>query len=238
MINIALIAKKIARKGDELSAEKDGDAYWDYQLKLRKVKQEVVLRNFLDHLVVPDMTELSKERFENQKNRIAKIPEERISSHILFKCGVGECDRAELRPKVSAVFDTLEGGGDFSAAVQKYSQDPGTKAKDGKFDVWLKMDTPGVSPAYVRGVFGIDEIGGYKVLESQFGIHIVRLDDIKESAYLPYEQVKGEVIKSLEQEYRVLSVKDYNRSFQMSADVIIDDNALDSIFKQYATDAE
>jgi peptidyl-prolyl cis-trans isomerase C len=238
LINVALVGKKIALEGDKLSAAQDGDVYWDYTLKIRRAKQEIMMRNALDLLVVPDMTELSKERYENQKDRIAKIPEVRTSSHILFKCGSGECDRAELRPRVDGVLEELKGGADFTAMVQKYSQDPGTKAKDGKFDQWLKMGSPGVYPAYIIGLFKINEVGDYSMIETPVGVHIVRLDGIKESGYLPYEEVKDQVIKSLEQEFRVLSVKAYNRSFQISDKVVIDDKALDALFRQYEEDGE
>lgn len=238
LINVALVAKKIALEGDKLTAEKDGDVYWDYILKVRRVKQDIIMRSFLDNLVIPDMTELSKERYESQKDRIAMVPEVRTSSHILFKCGTGVCDRTELRPTVSKVFDELQGGADFTAMVHKYSQDSGTKAKDGKFDRWLKMDSPGVSPPYILGLFEIDEVGDYSMLETQFGIHIVRLDGIKESSYLPYEEVKDQLIKSLKNEYRTLSAKAYNQSFQISDKAIIDAKALDSMFSQYEKDGE
>ncbi|MFT5709808.1 MAG: peptidyl-prolyl cis-trans isomerase C [Halioglobus sp.] len=238
LINIALIAKKIALEGDKLSSVKDGDVYWDYVLKIRRAKQNIIMKNFLDNLVIPDMTELSKERFENDKDRIAKVPEVRSSSHILFECGIDACDRAVLRPKVSKVFSELQGGADFTAMVHKYSQDPGTKAKDGKFDRWLKMDSPGVSPPYILGLFEVDAVGGYSMLETQFGIHIVRLDAIKESSYLPYEDVKDQLIKSLENEYKSLSAKAYNRSFHISDKATIDGKALDAMFKQYEKGGE
>jgi peptidyl-prolyl cis-trans isomerase C len=163
------------------------------------------------------------------------VPQVRMSSHILFKCSRGEgCERAELRPKVEKVIAELRAGADFTEMVHKYSQDPGTKAKDGKFDLWVKMDTPGVSPRYVRGLFKIAEIGGYSdMVETQFGIHILRLDGIKESEFLPYEDVKDQVIKSLEKEYRTLSVKAFNQSFQISEKAFIDGKAMDELFNQY-----
>ena len=84
LINIALVAKKIALEGDKLTPEKDGDVYWDYALKVRRLKQDIIMKSFLDNLVIPDMTELSKERFEGQKDRIAMVPEVRTSSHIFI----------------------------------------------------------------------------------------------------------------------------------------------------------
>ena len=139
LLNVALAAKKIAREADKITPETDADAYWDYVLKIRTAKQTIFMRQFLRDLEIPDMTELSKERYETSKERIAMVPELRMSSHILFKCGVGECDRVELRLKVEKVIAELRAGADFTEMVHKYSQDPGTKAKDGKFDQWLKL---------------------------------------------------------------------------------------------------
>jgi peptidyl-prolyl cis-trans isomerase C len=234
LINVALAAKKIAAEGDTLSPEVDGDTYWDYALKIRAAKQTYVLKHYIEALNVPDMTELSLERYESSKDKVARVPEVRLSSHILFKCPPVACDRAPLRVEVEKVLEELRSGVDFVEMVDKYSQDPGTKAKGGKFERWINIDSKGVSPPYVIGLYWIEEIGQYSdIVDSQFGLHIIRLDGVKEASYLPYAEVKDKLIKFLEQEYRTLSAKAYRRQFQISDKAFIDGSAVDEILSQY-----
>jgi parvulin-like peptidyl-prolyl isomerase len=67
-------------------------------------------------------------------------------------------------------------------------------------------------------------------VESRFGIHLVRLDDIREAHHLPFEDVEAGIIKLLEGEYRKLSAKEFNSRFQITNDAYIDGDAMDTLF--------
>jgi len=236
LLNVALGSKKIAQQGDKLTAEADGDTYWKYILTIRSTKQGFILRNFMDTLVVPDMTELSKERYTTQKDKYARVKERRYSSHILFMCLPGQCDRSELKVKAQVVLDELRQGADFVEMVHQYSEDKGTKAKDGLFDHWMELGEAGVTPPYSGGLFEIGNIGEYAdLVESQFGVHIIRLDGIRESHYLPYEEVKDTIITRLTNEYKKLSAKQFNAQFIITDKAFIDGKAMDDIFAPYKT---
>jgi peptidyl-prolyl cis-trans isomerase C len=234
LLNIALAAKKIANEADNYSRTEDPELYWRYQLAIRGTKQGFVLKDFLDSLAIPDMSELARERYETLKDQFAKVPEQRLSSNILFKCFPGECDRVLLRIEAQRVLDELLAGADFVEYVHKYSGDPGTKAKDGFFDKWMVIGETGVEPRYTGGVFDIANIGDYSgLVESRFGIHLVRLDDIREAHHLPFEDVEAGIIKLLEGEYRKLSAKEFNARFQITDDAYINGDAMDTLFGKF-----
>ena len=236
LLNVALTNKKIAQETEKLSPEADPKTYWEYVFMLRGAQRKFVIDQFVKSIQVPDMTALAEERYETEKEKFALVPEKRISSHILFSCPPGVCSRAEVMEKAQVVLDQLRAGADFAEMVQTYSEDPGTKAKGGKFDKWMHLGEVGVTPRYSEGLFAIKEKGQYSdLVNSQFGVHIIRLDDVEEEHFLPYADVKDAIIAELEMEYRKLAVKDWVGSFAISDNAYINGEAMEKIFSRYGT---
>lgn len=236
LLNIALVKKKMAARADRIRPKTDPEAYWRYQLEVQGAKRRFLMKQFIADMTFPDMTELAKERYQTEKEKYARVPERRLSSHILFMCVAGKCDRDELRPKAQAVLDELRAGADFNEMVTQHSDDPGSKSKNGLFNKWMKLGEAGVEPSYTGGVFSIAEKGEYSdLVDSRYGLHIIRLDDVKESNYLPYEQVKDKILADLQAEYRELALKDFEAQFRMTDKAYIDGDAMDELFKPYQT---
>ena len=236
LLNASLTSRKMAAEMDAMTPEEFGARYWKYQAKLRDFKRQHRLELFLDTLEIPDMEDLAKERYQTSKEKYARVPEKRLSSHILFKClaGTPDCDRTPLRPKVAALLEELRAGASFEDMVQKYSDDRGTKAKKGLFDRWMQLGELGVEPTYSGGVFSIAEVGEYaEVVESRFGLHIIRLDGIEPKHFLAYEKVKDKIIADLTTEFRQLALKDFYASYQISDEGYINGDALDKLLAPY-----
>ena len=77
-------------------------------------------------------------------------------------------------------------------------------------------------------------MGDYsEVVESQFGFHIIRLDDVREEHYKPYEEVKDTIIEALRKEYVDLSAKDFNAQFRLTDEAVMDEGVLEEILAPY-----
>ena len=235
LLNMVMVVKKLAREADGI--EPGTDTFYRYRLKIDSEKRKFMLEEFARSLVVPDMTALAKERYETQKDQYALVPEQRTSSHILISCATGSaCSRPEAQAKAQEVLDALRGGADFEEMVELHSGDPGSKNKGGKFDRWIAMGDSGVSPPYTGALFQIENEGDYsEIVNTQFGVHIIRLDDVRESYYLPFDKVEAKIIADLEAEYRQLAMKDYRAQFNLSDETYIDGDAVDAIFSKYRT---
>ena len=61
LLNRALASKKIAADADRMTTEDDPDRYWTLQLLLRNTTREFVVKNYMEDLLVPDMSELAQE---------------------------------------------------------------------------------------------------------------------------------------------------------------------------------
>ncbi len=235
LISIAVANKKLAKMADELKPADDPDAYWKLHFQLQTLKRRFMIKNFVDALEVPDMTALAEERYRTEKDKYAKVPEKRLTSHILFACPPRQCDRETVRPVANEVLEELRAGADFAAMVEKHSGDPSSKKRGGLFDKWFALGEKGVMPRYTGAAFEIEEIGDYQMVETEFGVHIVRLDGIEEAHYLPFEEVKDKIVKALENEYIKLAVTDFENSLRVTDDARIDGAAMEEIFAPYKT---
>ena len=237
MLNQSLANKKISLETAKLSPDTDPDTYWEYFFLIQQVQSKFIFDQFMDSLEVPDMTALAQERYATEKDKYALVKEKRLSSHILFACPPG-CPREPLRPIAREVLDKLDAGADFAEMVAQYSQDPGNKDKGGKLELWMGKGEPNIASPYLGGLFAIEEVGGYStVVDTQFGLHIIRLDDIQPAYYKEWPEVKDEIIQRLEADYRELAAKEFKLRFRMSEDVRIDGPAMEEIFAPYKTAA-
>jgi hypothetical protein len=181
------------------------------------------------------MEPLAKERYESEKDKYALVRERRLSSHILFRCVPGDCDREQVKAASAETLVNLRAGGDFAAMVEAHSDDPGTKAKGGQFR-WLSEGAPRVSKAYVTTVFELQTPGQYsEVVSSRFGLHIIRLDEIEAARYKPYDEVQEAIILDLEGEYRQLAAQDFDESFGPQGELVLNTSVLDEMLAPYVT---
>ncbi|QIB66324.1 peptidylprolyl isomerase [Kineobactrum salinum] len=237
LINIALMNKKLAAAAEALTEEEDPEAYWRLHFQLQSVKRNFMVDRYAKSIEIPDMSELAQERYHTEKDKYAKVPEHRLTSHILFMCQPGKCDREPVRTKARKVLQQLQDGADFEEMVEQHSEDPGSKEKGGLYDKWFSLGGKGVEPRYTGGAFEIEEVGQYSdLVETQFGVHLIRLDGIREEHYLPYEEVKDSIISHLRAEYRKLAMKEYEAQLMISDDAYIDGPAMDEILEPYKKD--
>lgn len=235
LISIALANKKLAKMADEMTLEEDPEAYWTLHFQLQSLKRRFMIKHFVDSLEAPDMAPLAEERYRTEKDKYAKVAEKRLTSHILFSCPPRQCDRETVRPVAKEVLAELRAGADFAAMVEKHSGDPGSKKRGGLYDKWFSLGDKGVMPRYTGAAFEIQDIGDYQMVETEFGVHIVRLDGIEEAHYLPFEEVQDKIVKALESEWVKLSVTDFENSLRVTDDARIDGAAMEEIFAPYKT---
>ena len=234
LLSMALANKKIAEQARKVTPEKNPERYWENQFVIRNLWRRVYVNNYMEDLQVPDMSALAKERYLAAPDKYALKPEARMSSHILVRCDDTDCDREGKEQLANQILAELREGASFEALVEKYSDDTGSKAQGGLFDRWLQLSTKKVDPHYIQGVFSIEETGAYsEVVPSRFGYHIIRLDEVREKGYKPYDEVKQAIIDELTLEYRKLSAKEFDARYRLTEEAFIDQAAMDKLFSPY-----
>ena len=237
LLNRALASKKIAAEADKITVQSDPDQYWKLQLGLRNTLRTFVVNSYMENLQVPDMNALAEESYKTARDKYALVTESRYTSHILFKCESGTCARDDVRPLAHEVLEKLNAGADFAELAKTYSEDPGSKDTGGVYDHWMVKGDTKTEPYYLQATFKLAEVGDFSMVDTRFGIHIIKLDAIKPAHHLPFDEVREKIVSSLENEYRKLAAKEFDAKFRLSSDAFIDSPAMDEIFSQYKTTA-
>jgi peptidyl-prolyl cis-trans isomerase D len=123
--------------------------------------------------------------YEKQRSRL-ELPEKRHARHILI---TGKDDAAALA-QAQQVLAQAKAGKDFGELASQYSQDPGS-AKNGGDLGWA--DRSSFVKPFADALFSmkVGEIRG--PIKTQFGYHIIRLDEIQEGKTKSFEEARPEV---------------------------------------------
>jgi len=102
----------------------------------------------------------------------------------------------EKEDQAKAIIASLKKGGKFEDIAKKQSKDPGSGAKGGDLD-WANASSfvKEFSDAMVSLKKG--EVTSAPV-KSQFGFHIIRLDDIRDAQLPKIEEVKPQILQQLQ----------------------------------------
>ena len=123
--------------------------------------------------------------YEKEKSRL-EVPEKRHARHILI---TGKDDAAALA-QAQQVLAQAKAGKDFGALAKQYSQDPGSAQNGG--DLGWAERSAFVKP-FADALFAMKagEITG--PVKTQFGYHIIRLDEIQASKGKTFEEARPEL---------------------------------------------
>lgn len=233
LLNEAVAAKKMAREAEQMTPEKDGDNYWRKEMVKHKALQLFMFRQFVDNLVVPDMSELAQERYKTDKKKYAWVPEKRLSSHILLSCAMPQCRWETRGDEMKAIQAELESKS-FEEVALARSEDTVTARNGGALSTPVALTDGQVDKAYRKALFELEEVGQVSpMVGSDFGLHLIRLDAIEEGYFRPYNQVKDAIIADLTAEYKKVRITEFNETYLFTDETRIDDAAMRELLAPY-----
>jgi len=151
-------------------------------------------------------------------------PERRHGSHILIEAG---SDDAAALKKAEQITARAKAGEDFAKLARENSDDPGSKQAGGDLG-WATREAY-VAP-FAEALFGMQkgEIRG--PVKTQFGYHVIRLDDVQP----PHQRTFDEVRAELEGDYRKDQAQNafYERSQELADESFSALSELDSVGKK------
>ncbi|MGB3681345.1 MAG: peptidylprolyl isomerase [Rubrobacteraceae bacterium] len=152
------------------------------QLPLQKVQEQVAGD------VQPSEDEI-KAYYDKNKEIQYTTPEQRCTSHILFN--------KDQKQKAEEVKQQLQDGADFAKLAKEYSQDPGSKDKGG--DLGCQPEGSFV-PAFEKAAFGAEEGDIVGPVETEFGLHVIKVNEVQAEKAAPLEEVQPEIKEQLAQQ--------------------------------------
>jgi peptidyl-prolyl cis-trans isomerase C len=179
----------IAREVFSQAAQAMGlDATDDFKAQMEQVKQSILIRELFAAYQAKNPVSEADMKAEYDRYVAMNAGKEYKARHILV----------EKEDQAKALLAQLKKGAKFEDLAKKSSKDPGSAVKGGELD-WAN---PG---SYVKEFSdALVALGKGKItdapVKSQFGFHIIRLDDVREANMPKYEEVKPQISQHLTQQ--------------------------------------
>lgn len=174
----------------EVTEQQVQDYYQDNQEQFQEPEQVDAAYITLSLDALAANVEVSEEDvqqyYQEQAQSFAR--EERRAAHILVEAG----DDAEQT--ISTIQQKLDEGESFETLAQEYSADPGSADQGGD----LGYAGRGVyDPAFEEALFSLDkgEISG--PVETSFGIHLIKLEDVRRSDVPSFDELRDQLREEL-----------------------------------------
>jgi peptidyl-prolyl cis-trans isomerase C len=179
----------IAREVFMQEAQKQGlDATDDYKAQLELARQAILIRQLFENYRKTNPVTDADVQAEYDKFVAANSGKEYKARHILV----------ETEDQANKILADLKKGAKFEDIAKKQSKDPGSGANGGDLD-WAAPASfvPEFSEAMIKLKKGETTPAPVK---SQFGYHIIRVDDIRQAQLPKLEEVKPQVVQQLQQQ--------------------------------------
>ena len=179
----------IAREVFMQEAEKQGlAASDDVKTQMELARQTILIRElFADYQKKNPVTEADL-KAEYDKFAAANGGKEYKAHHILV----------ETEAEAKAIIAALKKGGKFEDIAKKQSKDTGSGAKGGDLD-WANPSS--YVPEFTTALLKLNKGQTTDTpVKSQFGYHIIRVDDIRTAKLPSFDEVKPQIAKQMEQQ--------------------------------------
>ena len=149
------------------------------------------------------------------------VAEQRRARHILIETG---SDGAAAKQRAAGLLARVRGGEDFAKLARENSDDPGSKGEGGELG-WAGREAY-VGP-FADALFALQPGQVSALVETQFGYHIIQLEEVRPATQRSFEDVRSE----LETEYRreQAQTKFYELSQQLADESFAALTELDSV---------
>ena len=166
--------------------------------------------------------------YEQIKDRYSSA-ERRHGHHILIAVSK-DLDDAAAKKQAEEVLAKLKAGGDFEVLAKQYSKDPGSASKGGDLGWATKGMFVG---AFEDALFGmkVGELRG--PIKTEFGYHVIRLDEIEGGDSKSFDEVRNEVEADYKSD-RARSIF-YEKTQKLADEAFAKLTELDSVAKDFGT---
>jgi peptidyl-prolyl cis-trans isomerase C len=179
----------VAREVFMQEAQKQGlDATDDYRNQLELARQAILIRALFENYRKTNAVSEADVKAEYDKFVAANGGKEFKARHILV----------ETEDQAKKIMADLKKGAKFEDIAKKQSKDPGSGANGGDLD-WANPASfvPEFSEAMIKLKKGETTAAPVK---TQFGYHIIRVDDIRQAQLPKMEEVQPQITQQLQQQ--------------------------------------
>ena len=164
------------------------DATADFKTQMELARQTILIRSLFADFTKKNPISDEDIKAEYDKFAAANSGKEYKARHILV----------EKEDKAKALIAVLKKGGKFEDIAKKESKDPGSGANGGDLD-WANPSN--YVKEFSEALIGLQKGKMTETpVKTQFGYHIIRLDDIRDAKLPKFEEVKPQVAQQMQQQ--------------------------------------
>lgn len=162
----------------------------DFDARMAYWKEHALKDLFLAKAVKEKVTEAEAKKFYDERAAQMTGEEEVKASHILVK----------TEEKAQEVAKKLLAGGDFAALAKEYSEDPGSKDKGGVLGFFGRGQ---MVKEFELIAFTMQKGETSQPVKTQFGYHIIRVDERRKKDPPKFDDVKAEILERMGQQKKI-----------------------------------
>ncbi len=178
-----------------------------------KIRRTLLEDELMRREIAPDVDvsdEEVKKYYEDNKSRFTKPVLYRLSHiHISTISPSGESDdeasqkkaerlikkvNEEAKEKMTSILKKVKAGEDFAELAKRYSEDEASNDKGGKLG---DLHPGSTLPEIAKEMLTLKEEETSGIIQSQFGYHILKLDEIIPSQLIPFSETKTDIMNLL-----------------------------------------
>ncbi|MDP3477520.1 peptidylprolyl isomerase [Hydrogenophaga sp.] len=160
----------------------------EYKTQMELARQTIMIRALFADYQKKNPVSDADIRAEYDKFAAANAGKEFRARHILV----------EKEDEAKAIIAAIKGGGSFEEIAKKQSKDPGSGANGGDLD-WAAAGSYVTEFSEAMVKLGKGQMTEAPV-KSQFGWHIIRVDDVRQAQLPAFDEVKPQIAQQLQQQ--------------------------------------
>lgn len=172
LIDLKLAAGQAAKDGLADSA--------DFAKQMAYYRDKTLMEGMLGRIAKTAATDEAEHKVYDDVSKQQKPEDEYHARHILVP----------TEDEAKAALARVKGGEDFAKVADEMSKDPGSQGGDLG---WFTKDK--MVPEFAEAAAKLDKGQISEPVKSQFGWHVIRLEDKRQKTFPPFEQVKDQVTR-------------------------------------------
>jgi peptidyl-prolyl cis-trans isomerase C len=160
----------------------------DYKNQMELARQTIMIRGLFADFQKKNPVSDAELKAEYDKFTAANGGKEYRARHILV----------EKEDEAKDIIKSIKGGAKFEDIAKKSSKDPGSGANGGDLD-WANAAS--YVTEFSEAMITLDKGQMTETpVKSQFGWHIIRVDDVRQAKLPPFEELKPQIAQQMEQQ--------------------------------------
>lgn len=171
----------------------------DFEARMKYYRMRALRDAYFENKVRDDIGEGAAKALYDDRVKSIPVQQEVRARHILVK----------TEDEAKKIGKEIAGGADFTEAAKKYSQDPGSQEGGGDLGYFTRGQM--VKP-FEEAAFNLEKGKVSAPVQSEFGWHLIKLEDKRDRQPPSFDEVKDQITASLIQAKLQSAVQDMRQS--------------------------